>query len=230
MKKHLILTLVTILAPGLGLAAQAQKAAGGGKPSSGVQSCRLSFNSYNPEGYSPDITVGGYIGDNTGIWYENKDKGLRCEMDTNTNNSFLDLNYFKYSGLRRQAWINLNFPIPPGDPLRINTGSEPQFGVQLTSDFFFTSGDLWSMPVGSAMTTGGQIMIPINGTYYSLVLGDKQDGHLGTGISVTHPDSTSWVLCAPPGSIGQLMVHTRSGSYKLVGFYYFGFTIEIDTI
>ncbi len=219
MRKQQILVLLVILAAGLCLTAYAQKNSAGAKPTSGVASCRLLFSSYDPQVSSTDTTVGGFTGDNTDGWYVNKDKGLRCEMDTGTNNFFFDLNYFKYSGLRRQAWINLNFP---------TSGNESdELGIQLTSDFFHSSGNLWNMRVGDTVTTGGEIMIPINGKYYALFLGA---GNGGTGVQATRTSSSQWVLYAPQGSIGQLKMQGRGNAWDPVGFYYFGFTITIELV
>lgn len=218
MKKHLMFALIVMLAAGISLAVHAQKQ--GGKPSSGVASCNLTFNLNDPESSSLTTTVGGLPDPFTGaIEYVNRDRGLRCEIDTNTRNFFLDLNFFKYSGVRRQAWIDLNYPAPrDGEAL----------GKFLTSDFFFAVGDLWSMEVGTSKITSGQIQIPINGSYYSLFLGPAM-GRQGTGVQATRT-SAGWVLHAPEYSVGELMVLGRNNGYQHVGLYYFGFTITIEPI
>ena len=221
MRKHSVLAVVTVLAAGLCLTAYAQKKAAGGKPPSGVASCRLSFSSYNPADSSIDVTLGGVEGSNAETWYVNEDNGLRCEMDTNTNRFFFDLNFFKYSGVRRQAWINLNFPVS-GNP-------DDELGIPSTSDFFLTFGNLWNMDIGSEIDTGGQIIVPINGTYYSLYLGPGE----GTGIKARRTSDSQWVVYAPPGSYGQLKFLGKGSKWVPFDpprYYYFAFTITIDLV
>jgi len=149
----------------------------------------------------------------------------------------LNLSELRFDTLPPRAIrVDLSKPVPGdiGVPRGVITADRGvEVGAQWYTEENYSAHSMLDIPVGTTVSAAqADVIFPIDGVQHSLQMGPQPGGHCfadGTAIhgagttkaTISRPDSTTWIVDLPQGSIGRLFdIHLSSPHAVNKGLYY----------